>query len=133
MIHQASIVILGTMNPSRLGFPAPNRPETLVAVAEYLDVRLGGSGGTNPARRFWTRLPVALRRRSNFQRDSFAVYLTGEPSAQNPGSISISPIESRWSPKPKQAGPWLSKWNSCSGGAGELVSAIRLEREDVWS
>jgi hypothetical protein len=42
------IVILGTMNPSRLGFPAPNRPETLVAVAEYQDVRLGGSGGTNP-------------------------------------------------------------------------------------
>jgi hypothetical protein len=46
---------------SKLGFPAPNRPETHVVVAEYQDVRLGGSGGTNPARRFWTRLPAALR------------------------------------------------------------------------
>jgi hypothetical protein len=60
------IVILGTMNPSRPDFPTLNRPETLAAVAEYRDVRLGGSGGTNPARRFWTRLPVALRPRSNF-------------------------------------------------------------------
>src|ERR1019366_9775213 len=42
-IHQASTVILGTMNPSRPGFPRRNRPETLAAVAEYLDVRLGGS------------------------------------------------------------------------------------------
>src|ERR1019366_5351735 len=33
--------------------------------AEYRDVLLGGSGGTNPARRFWTRLPVALRPGSN--------------------------------------------------------------------
>ena len=59
---------------SKLGFPAPNRPETHVVVAEYQDVRLGGSGGTNPARRFWTRLPVALRPRSNFS----AVILAGE-------------------------------------------------------
>jgi hypothetical protein len=64
-IHQASTVILGTMNPSRPGSPTLNRPETPVPVAEYQDVRFGGSGGTNPARRFWTRLPVALRPRSN--------------------------------------------------------------------
>ena len=48
---------------AKLGFPTRNRrkrPETLVAVAEYQDVR-DASGGTNPARRFWTRLPVVLR------------------------------------------------------------------------
>jgi hypothetical protein len=53
-------VILGTMNPSRRGFPTLNRPETPAAVAEYLDGQLGGSGGTNPRAEFWTRLPVAL-------------------------------------------------------------------------
>ena len=58
-------VILGTMKPSRLGFPAPNSPETHVTVAMYQDVRFDGSGGTNLARRFWTRLPVALRPRPN--------------------------------------------------------------------
>jgi hypothetical protein len=45
--------------------PPRNRPETLVAVAEWRDGRLDGSGGTNPARRFWTRLLVALRPHSN--------------------------------------------------------------------
>ena len=40
---------------------------------KYRDER-AGSGGTNPARRFWTRLPVALRPRSNFS----AVILAGE-------------------------------------------------------
>jgi hypothetical protein len=40
MILQASTVILGTMNPSRLGFSTRNRPETLAAIAEYQDVRL---------------------------------------------------------------------------------------------
>jgi hypothetical protein len=64
MIHQASTVILGTMNPPRPDFPIRNRPETPVAVAEYQDVR-DVSGGTNPARRFWTRLPAALWPHSN--------------------------------------------------------------------
>ena len=52
------------MIPGRqqLGFPARNRPETHVAVAEWRDGRFDGSGGTNPARRFWTRLPVVLGR-----------------------------------------------------------------------
>jgi hypothetical protein len=61
------------------------------------------------------------------QCDRFAAYLTGRPSPQNLGSIWFSPVRGRWSPKPKQAAPWLSKRNSCSGVAGELVSAIRLE------
>jgi hypothetical protein len=81
MILQASTVILGTMNPSRLGFSTRNRPETHVAVAEYLDVRLAGSDGTNPARRFWTRLPVALRPRSNSCAIVSPFYLTGADQA----------------------------------------------------
>src|ERR1019366_8945197 len=36
------------------GLRTRNRPSTLVVVAEYQDVRLGGSGGSNPARRVWT-------------------------------------------------------------------------------
>jgi hypothetical protein len=79
-------VILGTMNPSRPCFPTLNRPETHVAVAEYQDVRLGGSDGTNPARRFWTRLPVVLPRCAN------SSAISGRPSNQNPDSISFSPI-----------------------------------------
>ena len=50
---------------SEARLPSPNRPETQVADAEYQDARLAGSGGTNPARRFCTRLPVALRPHSN--------------------------------------------------------------------
>jgi hypothetical protein len=71
-------VILGTMNPSRPGFPAPNCPETHVTVAMYQDVRFGGSGGTNLARRFWTRLRMVLRPRSN---SSFGIPLTGADQA----------------------------------------------------
>jgi hypothetical protein len=58
---------------------------------------------------------------------SFRRYLTGGPSAQNPGSILFSPVRVRWSPKPKQAAPWLSKLNSCSGSRVSEVLAIRLE------
>ena len=45
----------------RSRLPHTKSPKPPAAVAEYQDVRLGGSGGTNPARRFWTRLPMALR------------------------------------------------------------------------
>src|ERR1035437_5302385 len=42
---------------------APRRPYRSQSTRTY---GLGGSGGTNPARRFWTRLPVVLRPRSNY-------------------------------------------------------------------
>ena len=107
---------------AKLGFPVPNRPETLVVVAECQDVRLDGSGGTNPVRRFWTRLPAALRRQSNFQRDRFAVYLTGGPSAQNPGSISFSPVRGR-----SRSRPGCRSGIVAAGSRVSEVLAIRLE------
>ena len=57
--------ILGALPPPPARDTAASLPqiarETLVAVAEWRYDRLGGSGGTNPAQRFWTRRPVALR------------------------------------------------------------------------
>jgi hypothetical protein len=97
------------------GFPAPNRPETHVAIAECRDVRLGGSGGTNPARRFWTRLPMALRPSSNSGAIVSPFILQGPTKHSKSGFDPVFSNNGRWSPKPKQAAPWLSKWNSCSG------------------
>ena len=86
---------------------------------KYRDVR----GGTNPVRRFWTRLPMTLRPRSN---SSFGIPLTGADRAVRIRVRScFSPVRGRWSPKPRQAAPWLSKWNSCSGSC----SSLYVERE----
>ena len=63
----------------------------------------------------------------------FAVYLTGRPSPQNPGSISFSPVRGRWSAKPRQAAPWLSKWNSCSGSRVGWFWRSGSNRADVRS
>src|ERR1035437_4963609 len=88
---------------SKLGFPTRNRPETLVAVAECGT----GSGGTNPARRFWTRLPVVLRPRSN----SIAIVSPFISEADQTVKIRVRSrflhFRGRWSPKPEQGAPWL--------------------------
>jgi hypothetical protein len=97
------------------GFPAPNRPETLVAIAKWPDVRFDGSGGTNPARRFLTRLPVELRLRSGSSVIIPPFISHADRAVRIPGSISLSSSKRPVVTEAEQADPWLSKWNSCSG------------------
>ena len=60
-------------------------------------------------RRFWTRLPVALRPRSN----SSAIvspFMLQAPTKRSKSGLDLVFTSKR----PEQGAPWLSKWNSCS-------------------
>jgi hypothetical protein len=84
-------------------------------------------------RRFWTRLPVALRPRSN----SSAIvspFMLQAPTKRSKSGFDLDfSNKGRWSRKPKQAAPWLSKWNSCSGSQLSWFRRSGSNREDVWS